>query len=448
MKRKDGNNTITVGFFSLGCAKNLVDSQVMAGVLLKNNMKLASPEKADIIIVNTCAFIEDAREESMEGIRSACSLKKTGSCRAVLVAGCMAQRYKDELRKSLPDVDGFIGLNELDRVAEIAGKLASGSRDILEISRDANRLFEPALPGLVLTGAPYAYLKIAEGCNHHCAFCAIPAIRGKHRSRTAPAIVKEAEHLLANGIKELNLISQDITAYGRDLKSGMNLARLIRLISDIGGNFWIRLLYGYPSSITDELISAMAETPQVCPYIDVPVQHSHPAVLKAMGRADSVKHVREMAGRLRVAIPGIALRTTCLVGFPGETEEHFQHLLEFVKETEFDHLGVFVYSPEKDTPAFDMADRPERRTAEKRRKRIMMAQKEIVDRKIRKLIGTEAVILVERPGAGRSQKQAPEVDSEIIVRTVRKEDIGKFISVKYISQAGYDINAVPVKTGR
>ena len=442
---------ITVGFISLGCAKNLVDSQVMAGSLVSAGIALArSPEEADVIVVNTCSFIEDAREESVDAVLSACSLKKTGPCRAVIVTGCLPQRYDTELSKSLPEVDAFIGLDELEEIPDIVARVGRGESGIRRVSAASSGLFEPKIPALVFTGGPFAYLKIAEGCSHGCTFCAIPGIRGGYRSRTIPAIVGEAEQLLQNGMKELNLISQDITAYGRDLGDGTDLPALLRALGGIGGKYWIRLLYGHPAGVGEDLLAAMSEVSQACHYLDIPIQHSHPDVLRAMGRGGPARQVEELAARARAALPRVTLRTTCLVGFPGETEEHFLHLLDFVRKTEFDHLGAFVYSPEEGTPALDMPDRPDSDVAEERRGRLMLAQKEIVDRKCRELIGWEAEILLERQRAGhdnafigRSERQAPEVDSVTFVENVPADrGPGDFVRAKYTEQIDYDMKAV------
>jgi len=446
---------VSVGFISLGCAKNLVDSQIMAGVLLSENLKLARcPEEADIVIVNTCAFIEEARTESMEMIESACSLKDTGPCRAVLVTGCLPQRYKEDLQARLPEVDAFIGLDDLENVAAVIKKLADGKRGIFNVSAKPVKTFEPRVPGIVFTGGPFAYLKVAEGCNHHCAFCAIPGIRGAYRSRTVLQIVKEAEKLLANGVKELNLISQDVTSYGRDLKYESNLAKLLEALGRLGGNFWIRLLYGHPAMVSDGLLQVMAETPQVCHYLDLPVQHSHPDILHAMRRGNTIVHVEKMAGRIRNVMPDVALRTTCLVGFPGETEEHFQHLLDYVERTEFDHLGVFTFSPEEHTTAFDMKDRPDPEVAARRRDRLLTAQRQIVDRKSARMTGSIDTVLLEKDEPenniwiGRARRNAPEVDGVVLVEQVPAEKkAGDFISVQYTGQEEYDMVAVNISAG-
>ena len=422
----------------------------MAGVLLSEGVVLApSPEEADVILVNTCAFIEEARRESIDTIRSVCRLKRKGVCKGVLVAGCMPQRYRADLQRLLPEVDAFLGLDEVEHVAEIARRVGSGESGILTVSDRADALFEPRLPGLSFTGGPYAYLKIAEGCNHRCAFCAIPGIRGRHRSRPVRSILAEAESLLENGFAELNLISQDITSYGRDRRDGSSLARLVRELGAIGGTFWIRLLYGYPSRVTDELLGVMAETDQVCRYLDVPVQHSHPDMLRAMARAGTAASIRRLPQRARAAMPDIALRTTCLVGFPGEKKAHFEHLLAYLQEMQFDHVGAFTYSPEEKTAAYRLPRRPGMRVAEDRRRELMFAQKEIVDRKTAALVGSETDVLLEHLAEdnphlwiGRSPRFAPQVDGRIFLEKVRKSAVpGTFVRARYTQPFDYDMKA-------
>ncbi|MBT3193441.1 MAG: 30S ribosomal protein S12 methylthiotransferase RimO [Verrucomicrobia bacterium] len=446
----DASVPISVGFISLGCAKNLVDSQTMAGNLVTANITLAAaPEDADVVIVNTCSFVEDAREESMEMILSACQLKQDGACRAVLVAGCLPQRYREQIQEALPDVDAFIGVDELDRVPEIVRELEAGKRHILEVSEQAERLFEPVVP-VVFSGGANAYLKIAEGCNHQCAFCAIPGIRGRHRSRSLDQVVGEAESLLGQGFRELDIISQDIMSYGRDRQDDTSLPALLRRLGTLGGDFWVRLLYGYPSLVSDELLEVMAETPQVCHYLDVPIQHSHPDVLKGMRRGSTVPHVKKMVDRVRSVMPDATLRTTCLVGFPGETEEHFEHLLEFCQSVRFDHLGAFVYSPEENTPAYEMDAVPPLEVAEARYARLMEQQKTIVDENNKALLGETIDVLLEtveddacNTWRGRSLRQAPEVDGTTFVEDVPDElGLGDFVSATYTATYDYDMRAV------
>lgn len=442
---------VSVGFVSLGCAKNLVDSQVMAGVLLREGMELApSPEEADVVVVNTCAFIEDAREESLENIRSVCNLKREGKCRAVLVAGCLPQRYAESIREQLPDVDAFIGLDQLEDVGAVVGRLMAGDHGVLAVSRESQALYEPAVPGLAFSAGRYAYLKIAEGCNHPCAFCAIPAIRGRHRSRPIDSLLSEATHLLENGFRELDLISQDTTSYGRDLEDGTTLPKLLRALGRIGGDFWIRVLYAYPTGLTNELLDAIAEVPQVCAYLDIPVQHSHPDILRSMLRADTIGRVDAMSGYLRGRLEDVTLRTTCLVGFPGETEAHFKHLLAYITDSEFDHVGVFAFSPEEGTPAMDLPDRPDTDTTEERRMRLLNAQNEVVDGKLDSLLGREAEVLLERREVvdgeaiwiARSRRLAPEVDGVVYVSDVHDDACpGDFVTVTYTEQLDYELAA-------
>jgi ribosomal protein S12 methylthiotransferase len=451
---------LSVGFISLGCAKNLVDSQVMAGVLLAENLQLApSPEEADIILVNTCAFIEDARSEAAEAILRACRHKAAGGCRAVIVAGCLPQRYRDRVAQTFPDVDAFVGVDELDRIGAIARQVAAGERR-LEIAGPAKaptRLFSPPSPGLRFSGGAFAYLKVAEGCNHTCAFCAIPGIRGRYRSRTQEDLLAEAGALLASGVRELNLISQDTTSYGRDRRvaGGGTLAALLRALDAQEGRFWIRVLYGYPSRVTEELLDVMAGARHLCPYLDLPIQHSHPDILRGMQRADAVRAVAELPQRLRRAVPGMVLRTTCLVGFPGETEAHFQHLMDYVAEAKFDHLGVFAFSPEEGTAAFGRPDTPPTEVAAERRDRLLRLQKQVVEERRRALTGTRAEALLLQPvrGDGRKGKgdviwqarlarQAPEVDGFTHVKGVPdKARPGDFLEVRLTGGRGYDLSA-------
>ncbi len=442
---------VSVGFISLGCAKNLVDSQVMAGTLLKNNMVLAqAPEEADVVIVNTCAFIEDAREESVDSILEACEMKVENGVKAVVVAGCMSQRYKGELAESLPEVDAIIGLDELDKVADIVSRVNAGETHLSEVAAVSRKLYDPGAFDIVFSGGPNAYLKIAEGCNHRCAFCAIPGIRGAHRSRSIESITSEAKKLLKSGYSELDLISQDTTFFGHDRDDCASLPELLCSLGELDGNFWIRMLYGYPPGISDELLTAVADIPQVCNYFDIPIQHSHPDILKAMLRANTVEPVANMAGRIRAVMPDATLRTTCLVGFPGETDEHFEHLLDFVKTTKFDHLGVFTFSPEEDTPAYDMGNCPAPEVAEDRRDKLMLAQRTILDEKASKLIGTETVALLESSLEGeadvwfaRTRRLAPEVDGSVIVSGISGDAVaGSFVPIRYIGQEGYDMYAV------
>lgn len=442
--------TVTVGIISLGCAKNLVDSQIMAGVLLSEQIEIApTPEDADVILVNTCSFIQDARAESVAAILDACALRDEGRPRAVVVAGCLPQRYREELAASLPEVDAFVGLDDLEAIGRTVKRVSAGRETPFAIGTAPHRLYEPRLPALALTGGPFAYLKIGEGCNHPCAFCAIPSIRGAYRSRPVDALVRETEALLEAGVREINLISQDTTSYGRDLApAATDLARLLRALGDIGGDFWIRILYSYPSEVSDVLLGAMGEVAQVVPYIDIPIQHSHPDILRAMRRAETCRAVAALPERVREQLPGVTLRTTCLVGFPGEKRAHFAHLRDHVREARYDHLGAFAFSPEEGTVAEDLAQRPRPETARRRRGKLLALQQELVADRNAALVGCEDVALLEAPHddagvwQGRTPRQAPEVDGVTVVRGVpAATEAGTFVSVRYTGCREYDLMA-------
>ena len=441
---------LSVGFISLGCAKNLVDSEHMATVLRAAGIQLArSPEEADIILVNTCGFIGDAKEESIDAILRACASKQTGPCRAVIVAGCLIQRYQAELQRAMPEVDAFIGLDQLPHIAKVVRRLAGGERRIYDVSLVSKKVFNPLPERILLTGGPYAYVKIAEGCNHRCAFCAIPGIRGRYRSRSISDIVREVERLLEQGIRELNLISQDTTRYGSDLGAGADLPALLKQLGKIGGSFWVRLLYGHPAHLSDDLLETMAAIPQVCRYLDVPVQHAHADMLAAMQRTGGAKAVRAYPERARARLPGVVLRTTCLVGFPGETRAHFNELTRFVKEFEFDHLGVFAFSPEETTAAAKLPGQVPRATALRRRQELMATQQEIAFRKARAHRGgTDEALYLKPLGKGmweaRSRGQAPEVDGITLIRHPGESGRpGRVGPIRYTGANGYDLKAVP-----
>jgi len=444
--------SVSVGFISLGCAKNLVDSQVMAGYLKAGKIELAaSPETADVILVNTCAFIEAAREEAAEAILSACAHKAGGNCRAVVVAGCMVQRYRERLLKAFPEVDAFLGIDELQQVGDVVKRVAEGKAcGVVAARGPAAKLYNPTYPTLLFTGGPFAYLKIADGCNHRCAYCAIPDIRGRFRSRTAEDIVAEAGGMVRAGVREINLISQDSLLYGADSGGKPRIAELMRRIDALEGEFRFRVLYGYPAGVTDEVIEVLNTVRHLCKYLDLPIQHSHPEILKAMNRGGAVAATQGLAARLRKAVPGVVLRTTCLVGFPGETEAHFEHLLSAVEEAKFDHLGVFAYSPEEGTPAFDR-EAPEPEVAQERCQRLMALQKKIVRERAAALKGTQdTALLLRREPSGvwraRLPRQAPEVDGETHVKGVpASAQVGDFVPVVIAGAKGYDLEAKAVK---
>lgn len=439
---------LSVGFISLGCAKNLVDSEHMAAVLRAEGIGLAAlPETADVVLINTCGFIGDAKTESIDAILRACAWKQAGDCKAVVVAGCLIQRYRGELQRAIPEVDAFIGLDQLPEIGSLVRRLAKGERGIMRVSPVSRKVFSPLSTRVILTGGPFAYLKIAEGCNHRCAFCAIPGIRGRYRSRSMDDVVHEAETLLGQGVRELNLISQDTTRYGHDRTDGASLPGLLKRLGKIGGDFWIRLLYGHPAYLTDELLDCMGAVPQVCRYLDIPIQHADEQVLRAMRRPGGARAVRDFPERARARLPGVVLRTTCLVGFPGETAAQFNELIRFVRLTEFDHLGVFAFSPEETTEAATMKKQVSATTGRRRRDQLMAIQQIIAFRKAAGRRGGEDVALLLKPARrnaweARVRGQAPEVDGLTRVTGCGAGmKSGDRVAVRFTGSDGYDLKA-------
>lgn len=446
------NKQFKVGFLSLGCSKNLVDLQIMADHLLKAGYDVGvEHSKADIILVNTCAFIEAARQEAVDAIENACQYKADGSCSAVIVTGCLAQRYTKNIFKVCPSVDAVVGVDQLDElpqiIADIMAKKTSAFCSIK--SGLPTRLFEPLEDGFVFTGGPYAYLKLGEGCMHACAFCAIPGIRGKLRSRKPAAIIEEARQLIKRGYKELNIVAQDISSYGEDFKDGTTLAGLLKELDKLQGDFRMRLLYGHPAKITDDLLQTIATSKHICHYLDVPIQHSHPEVLRGMHRADTVKHVPELVKRIRAAMPDATVRTTCLVGFPGETDEHFNHLVEFIKDVKYDHLGAFAFSPEEGTAAYDMGDEPDELVAEDRREALMKQQEKISRKLLKQRLGKVERVLLESYDeendiwVGRTDGQAPDdIDGvTFVVNVPEKKKVGDFVDAVVVDSKAHDLIA-------
>ena len=432
---------VSIGLVALGCAKNTVDLQVMAGHLLKAGCVLApQPDDADVILVNTCAFIEAAREEAVAEIVRACELKKAGRCRAVVVSGCFAQRYGDQLVSVFPDVDAFLGIDALDKVAGIVRQAVRGKRKrVLVPTGMPSRLFSPPMPALRLTGAAFAYLKIAEGCAHRCAYCAIPSIRGQFRSRPTRSLLAEARKLLATGVKEINVIAQDPMLYGVDMKDGTNIVTLMRALDRLKGDFWLRVLYAYPSEITDDFLEWMNNSPHAVKYVDVPIQHTDPQILKAMARGAAVKATLSAAERIRTAVPGVTLRTTVLTGFPGETDDSFAKLMMDVRRMRFDHLGVFAFSPEDGTAAAEMDGRPSPDVAAKRAHDVMSAQRRVWAEKAKTFIGKTFRALVVAPGVARLESQAPDVDG--VVRFEGDAQAGSFVDLRIEKVQGFDFLA-------
>jgi ribosomal protein S12 methylthiotransferase len=437
----------TVAFTSLGCDKNRVDSEVMLGLLAQNGFQtIADEAEADIIVVNTCCFIKDALDESIETILEMAEYKKTGKCKGLIVAGCLGQRYEKEFFQELPEVDAIIGTAAYESVAEVAADILAGKMGAKYLE-DINRPMENANGKLrVLSTAPYfAYLKISEGCDNHCTYCVIPKLRGKHRSRTMESLVEEATVLAHNGVKELVIVAQDTSIYGRDLYGEPKLHVLLEELSKIDDIEWIRLLYCYPETLTQETIAVMAKNEKICHYIDMPIQHGNDAVLKRMGRKSSQALIKEKVGALREVMPDIAIRTTLIVGFPGETEEEFQDLVAFVEELRFDRLGVFSYSQEEGTPAGTMENQIDEEIKEMRRDTIMDIQKNIAASLCEKEVGKVVQVLVEGKlpeeniYCGRTRRDAPDIDGLVFLTAEEEIISGDFVTAKIREAGDYDL---------
>jgi len=422
---------------SLGCPKNQVDAEQMLGMLAGAGFEITSEQhEADVIVVNTCGFIESAKEESIEAVLDAATMKREGRCAKVIIAGCLAQRYKNELLKELPEADAVVGTAEIGRIGEICQRALAGEEHLLEVSSPA---MVYGLPRLSTTPSHYRYLKIAEGCSNHCSYCAIPIIRGNFRSRPLGSILDEARKLSEEGARELILLAQDSTAY-RDGDAG--IAMLLKALTRVSGIEWVRLMYAYPGSIRDDLMTAMAEEEKICRYLDIPVQHFDDRVLSAMNRRGSSGDIRRTIEELRTRIPGIALRTSLIVGFPGETDAAFKRLLAFVKETEFEHLGVFAYSPEEGTAACDLKPQVSEEDAADRLHAIMKVQAKISLKRNRALIGATRRVLVDGMEdmalTGRLETQAPDIDGMVYLSETEAEP-GEFVDIIITDAAEYDL---------
>jgi len=428
---------------SLGCSKNLVDSEVMLGILKQNQFELvASEEDAEILIVNTCGFIGDAKEESINTILRLAQYKEAGTCRLLIVTGCLTQRYKHELAKELPEVDFFIGTGEYSKIADII-KHGSNKRVIAGIPEYVH---DYDTPRILATPRYSAYVKIAEGCSNYCSYCAIPSIRGEFRSRPLNSVIKEIENLAAQGVKEVNLIAQDSTSYGMDRHDSTGLETLLKKTVEVSGIEWVRLLYLYPGRITKNLIRLMRDEEKICKYIDMPIQHINNRINKAMNRDITRAQIEDTIKLIREEIPNAALRTSLIVGFPGETEEEFEELLDFVKDTRFDRLGAFTYSKEEGTPAFKMTGQIAENVKKIRLRKIMKAQAKISGEKNRILLGTTQKVLVEGVSEetefllkGRSMQQAPDNIDGITYINKGSASPGDIVPVLITDAGEYDI---------
>ena len=470
-----------IGFLSLGCPKNLVDGEVMLGIARDAGHEFTTDAtSADVLVVNTCAFIDKAKQESIDAILEMAQHKKTGNCSRLVVTGCLAERYRDELRKEIPEIDAVLGTGEVPQILASIGtgdlRLAPGDSTVpltfFSSSSAAVGLAPPPAPAhqplptyiydadtprLLTTPRHFAYVKIAEGCDYTCAFCIIPTLRGAYRSRTAESIVREARGLAERGVRELLLISQDTTFYGIDRGERGALARLLRALNGIDGLEWIRLLYLYPTTITDDVLDAMAECEKVCRYVDLPLQHASADVLKRMRRPGNRKTYDKLLTRIRERVPGVALRTTLIVGFPGETDHDYAELESFVADTRFDHVGVFTYSHEEGTRAFALADNVPASVKRRRRNALMARQKKIVAAAQKARIGAEVDVFIDGPSPehalvlqGRLEGQAPDIDAVVFLTDCdpERQRAGQLIKARIVGARGYDLVAAPANALR
>lgn len=438
---------LKAGFLSLGCAKNLVDTEVMLGLLDKNGIAITDdPAAADILIVNTCSFIDAAKEESISTILQMANYKKQGKCRALIVAGCLGQRYQQELLDELPEVDVIIGTGAWHRIIEAIDTALAGQR-VLFIGEN-NTIYDETMPRISTTPQYSVFVKIAEGCDNCCSFCVIPHVRGRFRSRSIESVVAEVKGLAARGVKEINLIAQDTTSFGRDRYGKPKLTELLQQLALIDGIVWIRLLYCYPKYFSDELIAVIASEPKICKYIDLPLQHVHDDILTAMHRQDSRQDIEALLAKIRRAIPDVAIRTSFIVGFPGETEEHFKALLEFVRQQQFDNVGVFTYSQEENTVAAAMSDQLSDKIKQERYHQLMALQCKISEQINLSQEGRTLDVLIEGHSSedanvayGRSYREAPDVDGCIYIESAPDVQPGTLVKATIVQGFTYDLLA-------
>ncbi len=441
----DSNVRQKVRMVSLGCPKNLVDAEIMLGFLDREGYEVTTDEKnADIIIVNTCSFIKEAKQESIDTILDLADRKHDGRCKLLIVTGCLPQRYQEELCRELPEVDIFVGTGDYPKIAEIIAE-KQGTAGQLRYTGDPDFIYDESFPRLKSTPLYTAYLKIAEGCSNCCSYCVIPALRGSFRSRPMESLVSEARELVSTGVRELNIIAQDVTNYGKDLGGGETLEGLLRELVKIEGLAWIRLLYAYPDGITDELIQLVKSEEKICKYLDIPLQHISDSILGKMKRRGGEAEIRELIAKLRTEIPDLALRTSVIVGFPGESDEDFSKLLHFVEEAQFDRLGVFCYSREEGTPAAEMPEQVSERVKRDRYKKVMKVQARVSFKRNRRLIDGYEQVLVEGYSdetdlllKGRSSRQAPDIDGQVYI-TAGNAMVGDIVTLKITDSSDYDL---------
>ena len=438
---------LKAGFVSLGCAKNLVDTEIMLGILADNDIAITdNPHDADILIVNTCGFIDSAKEESISTIIQMADFKREGKCRGVIVAGCLGQRYQQELLDELPEVSAIVGTGAWHRIMEAVNAALAGERVLLIGETDT--IYDENMRRITTTPSYSAYVKIAEGCSNCCSYCVIPLVRCKYRSRTVESIVSEVKKLTERGVKEINLIAQDTTSYGRDRYGKPQLTALLNELVKIDGIVWIRLLYCYPKFFNDELIDLIATQPKICKYIDLPLQHADDEILAAMNRRDTRVDIEKLLSKIRASIPGVVIRTTFIVGFPGETDAHFESLKQFMLEQKFDRVGIFTYSQEEDTPAGALEQQVPDNVKEERYHELMALQCKISEELNHKVEGKELKVLIEgynseQPDVafGRSYREAPDVDGRIFVENAGGAVPGDVVQVEVVQGFTYDLLA-------
>lgn len=442
------SSNVKIAFVSLGCDKNLVDSEIMLGLIDEKGYIITPDEsEAEIIIINSCGFIMNANEEAIENILRVADYKNNGKCIGIIVTGCMAQRYRQEIFESLPEVDAVVGTGDFENIGNVIKELLDGKKQV-ELVTDKNNILDEnnSLKRILTTNTGFAYLKIAEGCDNFCTYCTIPSLRGKYRSRTIESLVKEAEQLSKQGAKEIILVAQDTSLYGTDIYGKKMLPELLNRLNNILDIEWIRILYCYPEHINDEIIEAMYLNSKVCHYIDMPIQHSDDSILKAMGRKSTRNDIENVIKKLRYKMPDICIRTTLIVGFPGETEEKFNNLVDFIKCVKFDRLGVFTYSREEGTPAYNMKNQIDENIKQKRKEYIMEIQKNISAEKCESFVGKELKVIVEglieedkNVYCGRTYRDCYEVDGFVFFESNDRLISGDFLNIKITEASDYDL---------
>ena len=435
-----------LGVISLGCAKNLVDTEVMLGLITEAGFEVTNnAQEAQVLIINTCGFINDAKEESIDTILEMAEYKNKGNCKVLLATGCLTQRYREELMKEIPELDGIIGTGDYNKIATVIEDALKGTK--IASFDNCGFLYDHTYPRLLSGPSHRAYVKIAEGCNHKCAFCVIPDLRGRYQSRSPESVIKEVEGLANRGVKEINLIAQDSTSYGKDLKdSSVNLARLLKQLVNKESVEWLRVLYGYPTGVTEDLIEVIANENKICKYLDIPLQHAHPEILKKMGRFLPPEDAKQLITKIRKNIPGVILRSTFMVGFPGEKDHHFDELYQFMQEIQFERAGVFVYSREESTKAAKLKEQVKNNVKVERFHRLMKLQKKISEQKNKDYLGSIQQVLVEGQVRdshdlyfGRFWGQAPEVDGLVYFTSNRHVSSGDLVKAKITGTYTYDL---------